>query len=524
MEETPDAAARDEQQPRTDFGWGDPRVFEDERMRRRRIFTFFGILAAVLAGGFGVYALLGSSDGAAAPTTTTRAIAAVDGTTATLPVPEPVDLEWYAIDGSIGWADSVVADSDGTFYALSTAPGRAFAWPAPKALYRSTDGESWDAILLDDDIYARDMAIAGGTVYLISTAPSFGNPVEAPQTLVHVSDDAGDSWARIELPTEAAPPAGAQTNWVDATMRIAAGEHGVLAAVNTNFYVDYWSLLPQQLLTGERGTEETPDGIRIVDYMVYEQAYMECEQAMSSADDEIPEICRRLEEGTLAEAIIEEFTWADLGLSGPPSFSELFLSTDGETFEVIPAPFEGTRLGDLYATPLGFVAVEWMDFGGSRLWQSPDGRSWSQPGDVLTVPLDWINTMGAYGGDTVYVGSARGVPTVAWQRRGEWHEVDLAGLGFVDPQGNSWVNQSAVGPLGVFLVVQSYDEVRGTEEARLFHGVAPDDWTEVDLAGLMPGTGYISWIVIGTDQAVLRAEIWDAGPPLNLHIVGVPEA
>ena len=513
-----------EEQPRPEFGWGDPRVFEDERARRRRVIAFLGVLAAVLAGGFGVYALLGSSDGEAAPATTTSVTAVTGGSAATLPVPEPVVLEWYSIDGAVGWADSVVADSDGTFYALSTAPGRAFTWPAPKALYRSTDGESWDAVLLDDDVYARDMAVAGGTVYLISTAPSFGAPlVAAPQTFVHVSDDAGDSWTSFELPTAASPPAGTQINWVDATMRITAGDHGVLATVNTNFYVDYWSLLPQPLLAGERGTEETPEGVRIIDYMIYEQAYMECEQAMSDGG-ELPEICRRLEEGTLEEAIVEEFTWADLGLSGPPSFAEMFLSTDGETFEQVAAPFESTRLEDLYATPLGFVAVEWTDFGGSRLWESPDGRSWSQAGDAPSLPLDWINTMGAYGGDTVYVGSVRGVPTVAWQRAGEWHEVDLAELGFVDPQGNSWLNRAAVGPLGVFITVQSYDELRGTEEVRLFHGVAPDDWTEVDLGGLMPGTGYVDWIAVGPQNAIIRAEVWGNGPSLKLQIVGVPEA
>ena len=63
-----------------------------------------------------------------------------------------------------------------------------------------------------------------------------------------------------------------------------------------------------------------------------------------------------------------------------------------------------------------------------------------------------------------------------------------------------------------------------TDQVRLFHGVAPDDWTEVDLGGLMPGTGYVDWIAVGPQHAIIRAEVWGNGPSLNLQIVGVPEA
>jgi len=513
---------------------------EQREAKRKKMFVFGGTAAAVLVGFVGLYfglsAVAGGLTDDPAPSPPNQD--AIGGGNVDLPAAPPPpavivnpievasDLDWYAIDSPLGFSQRVLASNAGNFYALSTIPGNNFDWPIPKAIYKSGDGENWDIIDLDRNIGATDMALWGETLYLIGTSPANAGFQEPPEVMVSSSADGGVSWTQTLIETEAAPPGGAPIEWANVSTRIGASSKGVLAAVNSQFFLDYQALMPAEFIGNNLGYTGVEGGVAVIDHELLDRMYMACENEMGAVDGEQSQLspeCQQLFEGGDEVAAIAVVTWEELGLpaGGSPFFSEMFLSTDGTTFERVQSPLDASgQLGDLYASDGGYVVVEWNNRG-PLIWFSEDGREWDQ---TPVEGFDWISNVGSVNGKTVILGQGRNSSMAAWQNdAGGWDLVDFNSIlgGGIE---NRWLSSGAVGPLGVAAVFQTFDERAGREFIEIVVGTSPDTWSVVDIEGIVGGLGeggYSDWIAVGTDQIILRYEVFSRfGEPRSLQVIG----
>ena len=499
---------------------------------RRIAMVVGGALAATLIGVGGVLGVMSlfddggpsSSDGSGDPGSTAGDVAAD-----TPPPVLDVELDWYAVDGTLGLTERVATSAGGEFYALSTAPGQAFDWPPQKAIYHTTDGEVWDFALLDDTIGGSDLTVHNDVLYLIGTAPGFGGFGEAPIIVMSSSNDGGQSWDQASLPTTAAPPAaGGNVGFTELSMHVASSGDGMVAVVQTNFWIDLWELVPRELLGEMRDPRATEDGVEIIDYSIFQQLEMECEAAGGMGgnvdDDDLPEPCRKLFTGDVEGAVVDTLTWEELGLEGgQPVFSEVFFSSDGESWQAVESPFTpGRTLSSLHSLSTGFVATQWRDFGGHTIYTSPDGITWSTAAGL--PEFDWIVGAGSVGGRDVIVGTVIGKPTAAWSDgNGGWTEIDIATAADVAVGGQSWLSAGGVGPLGVVAIIETEGAGIQPSGPTLVHATAPDDWVALSLSTLVGGQwGYSDWVVVGEDQVLVRYQ--ESGPQqtINLQLVGTP--
>lgn len=506
--------------------------------KRRKMFVFGGSAVGVLVGFIGLYGLLSwVAGGLTSDPTPERPSATVSiGGGATDAEPPPVfvdpvaaadELEWYAIEAPLGYAQRLFATDTGTFYALSTVPGQAINWPVPKAIYKSADGENWEIISLDNTISANDMASGNNTLYLIGTAPGTNGFDEPPQIMVSATSDEGGTWTQTLLPTVAAPPNGVPIEWANISTKIAANDSAVLAVAQSQFFLNYGRIMPPEFAGDMFGYNPTADGVSVVDYQLMDQMSMTCEGEMSAAGDDfesMSEQCQKYFNGDQSFAEIGFVTWEEMGLpeGGQPLFSEMFVSADGKEFTAIESPFApGSELSGLFATPDGFLGVEWNQ-GGSRIWSSPDGRSWSQSEGLPR--LDWISNVGSANGKTVIVGQGgEESSSLVWENdSGGWDVVDFDNILGAAPGGNRWLSNAGVGPLGVVAVFQSFDERTQRDLTEVLLGTSPSDWSLVPIEEItgMPG-GYSSWVAVGRDRIMIRYEVFTRDRPLSLQVMGV---
>lgn len=511
---------------------------EEREARRKKMLTFGGTAAAVFVGFVGLYFGLSAIAGGLtddAPDTSNRENVAGGGADVTAaPPPETVvvnpievagDLDWYAIDSPLGYSQRVLATDTGTFYALSTTPGNNFDWPIPKAIYKSTDGENWDIIDLDPNIGSSDMALRGETIYLIGTSPANVNFQEPPDIVISASNDDGISWEQTLIESQAAPPGGADLEWANVNMRIGASSKGVLAAVNSQFFLDYRSLMPPEFVGNNLGYTGVEEGVAVVDYQVLDQMYMTCEREMEAVGGDFEQMsleCQQLFEGGDEVGAIAVVTWEELGLpeGGSPFFSEMFLSVDGVNFEPVESPLDPSGdLNTLHASDGGFLLVEWNQ-GGQRIWFSEDGRAWDE---APVADFDWITNIGTVEGKTVILGQGRNSSMAAWQNdAGGWDLVDFNSILGGGNQ-NRWLSAGAVGPLGVAAVFQTFDERAGREFIEVAVGTSPETWSVVDVDGIvgLGEGGYSDWVAVGTEQIILRYEVFSRfGEPRSLQVIG----
>ncbi len=512
----------------------------DEReAKRKKMFVFGGTAAAVLLGFVGLYfglsAIAGGLTDDETPSPPNQN--AIGGGDVDLPAPPPdpvivnpievaSDLDWYAIDSPLGFSQRVLASNAGNFYALSTIPGNNFDWPIPKAIYKSTDGENWDIIDLDRNIGATDMALRGETLYLIGTSPANQNFQKPPGVVVSTSSDDGASWTQTLIATEAEPPGGAPIEWANVNMKIGASSKGVLAAVNSQFFLDYQALMPAEFAGNNLSYSGVEGGVAVIDHELMDRMYMACENEMGAVGGDFEQLsseCQQLFEGGDEVGAIAVVTWEELGLpeGGSPFFSEMFLSVDGVSFEKVQSPLDASGdLNNLHASDGGFVVVEW-NRGGQRIWFSEDGREWDE---APVADFDWISNIGSVDGKTVILGQGRNSSMAAWQNdAGGWDLVDFNAILGGNIQ-NRWLSSGAVGPLGVAAVFQTFDERAGRDFMEVVVGTSPDTWSVVDVNDIVGGIGeggYSDWVAVGTEQIILRYEAFTRfGEQRSLQVIG----
>lgn len=513
---------------------------EEREARRRKMVVFGGSAVVILVGFVGLYAALSWIAGGLSTETSSGPGNSVigQGDVATAPpetvVGRPVevadDLDWYAIESPLGFAQRLLASPAGDFYALSTIPGENARWPVPKAVYKSGDGENWDIIPLDETQSAHDMALFGNAIYLIGTSPANQDVLEPPEVVVSATSDDGATWNQLMLPTEAAPPDGAPLQWSNVQMKIGASASAVLAVVNSRFFLDFQRLVPPEFADFNYGYVATETGVDVIDHQLIENLYLNCEREMENAGGDfegISQECEDLFNGDESAASIGSVTWEEMGLpdGGSPNFSEMFISADGTNFEKVDSPLSTTgELQGLFATDAGFVGVEW-ERGNQRIWFSEDGRTWDS--DSGLEGFEWVSNVGSVEGRTVVVGQARNSGRVAWRNGdGSWDVVDFdAVLGAVGPNGQRWMSSAAVGPLGVVAVFQSFNEQLGRELTEVAVGTAPDTWSIIPIEEITGASGgYVDWVGVGADQVILRYQIFNEFRQRSLQVIGtVPQ-
>jgi hypothetical protein len=411
--------------------------------------------------------------------------------------------------------------------------------------------------VLADDVYARDLAVGGDTLYVIGTAPGFAavDP-DVPEVVVSASDDGAGTWTARRLPVAAIPPSevGAVRSMFSSTW-IAANDSAVVAAVATNYDVDLRSLVPADVLGPNTEVIATEDGVDIVDYGLLEglegrlgncvedigpdgSISVRCEgvavegvspttTAVEPADPSGP-VATTV--GVVKDGVVASFTWEELGFSGAQqaAFSELFVSADGDTFEAVDSPFAaGGSLMYFEAAGTEFFAVEGGFEGVPVFWRSVDGRSWQQ----ITPPagLQYVVDVGAMGDDLVVVGwDQMQRPVVAWgDGAGSWTEADLTGVlpgvqGIGGDFGESWISAGSVGPLGVVLGVQMF--TGQAEGSLVLYGTSPQSWEAVPLDALLQGgSSFIDHAVVTTDRVLVGINTFaNSGVAGRLELVGAP--
>lgn len=538
----PIAAEPDEEAPMWDSD------IEDREARKRKMIVFGGSAVAVLVGFVGLYAALSlvagglTSDPEPSPERGSNDLVTEGGVD--LPAPPPLidvnpitsagDLDWYAIDSPIGFSTRLLASDTGSFYALSTIPGNAAVWPIPKAIYKSGDGENWEIISLDDTQSAHDMALAGDTIYLIGTAPATQNFQDAPEVLISASSDNGDNWTQTLLPTNSGPPDGVPVQWANVSMRVGANRDAVVALVQSQYFLDYSRLVPSEFANPNFGFEAGADGVAVIDHRALEELYMSCEGEDAAGIDieEMSPECQALFNGDDSAGAIGFVTWEEMGLAdgGQPVFSELFVSAGGGEFESIDSPFDpGSEVYSFHATATGFMGIE-SGRDSERIWWSQDGRTWQE--DEQLNDFDWIVNVGSTGGRTVVIGQSRNSPMAAWSNDdGSWEFVDfndvlpVADVAGAGGEGGRWLTSAAAGPLGVAAVFQSFDELAGIETAEVVVGSSPEDWSLVRIDEItgMAG-GYSDWVAVGTDEVIIRYEVFTQFQPRSLQVIGTRTA
>lgn len=459
------------------------------------------------------------------------------------------ELEWVAYESPLAYTTKLVG-GDGTIYALTTAPNtRGMASnEAPQAIFATTDGAAWTNQVLSGDLWVQDLTERDGTLYAIGTAP--GVDVRAgddASVRIGASVDGGVEWAYTDLDLEAADPGGVPVGHVSSMASIAAGEDAVVAAVNTQFYADYSSLVPDEFTGDNYGVLTTDEGIDVVDWNAHNAAVRQCQEGKGPfgvggdgrAPVAVPDVVTTVVVGTsppregtdcdlvargnpgdVDGAVVHRATWAELGMARSPLFAELFVSTDGGDFERVDSPFPGTGITRIVGVEGGFVGttVDWT----ARLWFSPDGRSW-QEASGLPV-MDWVVDAGMFDGRLVVIGSGFGRAVVASAPGvdGAWTSHDLP-VGKADGV-DQFVAGGDIGSATVALALQVFTPDGNVNQSTM---LSTDDlvrWSESSLSEIVgPNNATVESMVVGDDR--IDAAVYISNPRgdgSHLWSVGLP--
>lgn len=419
-----------------------------------------------------------------------------------------VELDWETYAGTLG-PNTRMFESRGVFYALSTAPGEldpgAFL-PGYDTLYLSETGESWTSVplggVLEDRGRVWDLASAGGTLYMVGTAPS---AVADADLMVVSTGDAGETFQTVSFPLLAPPPAGVDTFGSSVWPLVAAGDSTVVAMASVSYWVDWQPLVPPALMMGEVGVEQTADGLRVVSWG------SGVEESECTVFDRVLGRC-----GTGGDASeVWRATWEELGVDRPPFQTFVFVSDAGGPFRAASEPPEGNiRL--LRGGSGGFVAITGDGDVGRGVWTSVDGDRW-----VETDPIDrmgWIIDAGVVHGALVVVGhSPEGSAMIASSDDGgdSWSVTELGPSPEPGRGEEAFVEQAGVGPAGVAVAVSTVNAV-GAVRHDLYVTTDLENW---EVQAFSSNT-WLSQIVVGDGRVFANlVDFRRLGPGSSMHQV-----
>jgi hypothetical protein len=419
-----------------------------------------------------------------------------------------VNLAWSMEPPTIGGFTSVaVVDDDGTFYALSTAPGvremPADGSPPDYSVYRSEDGATWTEqpiAGLGTDLWLRNLAVSGNNLYIVSTAPGVAAP-EASAISVGWSGDGGDSWESTVLDLDAREPVGlGQVAGKSVQAHVAATSPLVVATASTRFFVDYNALVPPGILSESSFVQRSPTGLEVVDY----NQRGECQGMLCPA-------------GANQPLVVWRASWAELGLPPEPEAAvETFVSRDGgDTFEETENPFSAdSGIDSLHAVDENLIAVvrptalSALAPPAVTLWRTADGIQWDKA-DGLPA-MDVVMDIGMTEGRLAVIGQFLTNPVIAVSEDGggSWRAVDLsATLPVVGSNDSRFITAASIGPIGAFLNIQTWVQNAGVDQQgrQIDQFLASSDlttWSVTPSNALVSGGVY--QLLAGADQVIAQ--------------------
>jgi hypothetical protein len=422
-----------------------------------------------------------------------------------------LEFDGQSAPGDVLYSQAVVTGSDGTFYALSTAPGThgVDIGAAPQSVYRSTDGLHWTASASTDS-WITSLGEHDGTLYALGTAPGTNANGVVPQ--LGRSTDGGDSWDRVTLPTTAQPPAANVPIEFGGTIPQLAVHDGVLlASVRTSYYFDIQAAIGESPLSNNFGLP-TAAGIE-----VYEQPCLAKSERDAPATFVAPG-----PSGTCTEepaTPIRTVPWSEIGISGMDDLTvnESFVSRDnGATWEATQGPSAAGASVDVTSTDAGFFATttKYDNYGTgqlveSRVYRSDDGVSWHD----ITPNIGEVRYVGVVGSKLVAV-TGSGSLTVATSDDGgaTWSSSDLAPL--TNAGSDMRVDVSVVdsGPLGIAIAAYgepldddkvAYENTPPPISMWLLTSTDATSWTVDPFSEIGDGRAkWVNWLAVGNDQVV----------------------
>jgi hypothetical protein len=412
-------------------------------------------------------------------------IVAVAGVTITQQVrhdpPTPVasaatgrtDLDWHsvAVDPAkgLGWSLSGPVNAVGATYDLSTAPGAAPSdglTPQTRALYRSTDGTTWDRATLPDGLRPAALVGTPDRLYAVGTAPAGGS------VGVNVaSTDGGSDWSVQDLPLDLAARRAASGLDVQ-VQNTELAVHGDVRVVTVSLLAAGFD--PMSLVGGAADVDDrsfafaTNDGVVVVEPCPTSDPASGAPVSSQPIDVTDPTAATAKADNQGCDPSAQPrttHTWAQLGVSDAKRQAILGSTVvfraegDGAFREVQVTNGAAPRL---VAADDGFWLVEnagvrTASFGASPgeivAWHAADGATWNR----LSVPglagYDIAGRPGVVGGRAAFSlyatdGAARAVAWIAGADGGR--VVDLSAQ--VPGRG---VGEVAFGPLGMAAVTMS---------------------------------------------------------------------
>ena len=418
-----------------------------------------------------------------------------------------VDLAWSAEPTTIGGFSNVaVLGSDGAFYALSTSPSMREmpqdGSPPDYSIYRSEDGTTWTEQPINGlgtDLWLRNLAEAGGNLYVVSTAPGVADP-DASAIRVGISGDGGASWSSTALALDARQPVNLEAFGKSVQPHVAAGSGAIVATASTRFFVDYNLVVPPGILTDSSFAQRTTTGIEVVDY----SQRGECTGMLCPA-------------GANQPLVVWRATWAELGLQPEPDAAvETFVSSDGgATFEETPSPFALDQgVDNLYSVGDTVIAVVRPSTFSAlaptplTLWRTTDGIEWTKAEGFPA--MDVVMSVGVTGGKLAVIGQLLTTPVIAVSADdgATWRAVDISatlpGLGTNDSQ---WITAASVGPVGAFLNIQTWVQNAGVNQQgmqidQLLSSADLLSWSVTPSSELV--SGGLFQLVAGADEILLQ--------------------
>jgi hypothetical protein len=444
-----------------------------------------------------------------------------------LPPTGPLDLQWSTAEGGLYYPSATFQGPDGVVYSLSTEPGPRDPGSdyTPPALYRMNDDGSWEQLDLGDGrSNVADVDSGGNDVlYAVSTAPASGG--DSDLSYLSMSTDGGQSWVDQEVqPVD--PPSDAFPWTMDRAVSVAANGSTVLATVNTHFWGNFATLFPEAagdptysyrlddagvtltkfegspddaawVTPGSDGDPDQAPPSTVPPEMVLDAAVAAQVDAASGMSPE--EAARAWQEG---EWDVRTVPWSELGVAGESALSTTqVFRLNGESWEEIPADFQGTAVSELNVSGDLFVAQGWGGESSPRssLFTSTDGTTW----EAMSTPEEHevVVFKGALVAYPYSYGTAA-APTLKVSTDGgaTWTDIDLTTFGAAP---NGQVYSVSAGAMGVAVVVGVPDN---WVPRQLLVSGDLIDWTSysvTDIAGLEE-TQDLS-VFVGADRIVVNA-------------------
>jgi hypothetical protein len=417
----------------------------------------------------------------------------------------PPALQFRVVDGEIGFATHFTS-SDGVTYALSTAPGVAANPALPgQAIYSTRDGETWTTAD-QHQAWISDLAVGGGVLYAIGTAPGEGNAVTYN---IGTSDDGGQRWTIGHVPfTESTPNATVELSR-SASVQVARSASATVALLTEQFFPNVDALVAARTAGHENvSINQTDAGIEMLDLGACAAAKAGAGADGSPTTISPPDVGQRLAvQGCDNPPSLGTITWSEMGLNSAADLvrQQLLVSTNGTDWSPGTAPETGF-VTDIQASGSGFLLLADTrraltgPVPGPQvtLMRSSDARSWTSvpvPGDVGVQSIAGDRIIGTDGNGIVRASADGGATWTSTDVRAQLPSASNAGVAMTD-----------AGPLGFAIVANADRSLRGGQNADDYLLFSTDGvtWSTHNLATAgTPANAYPSQLTVGADHIAI---------------------